>query len=133
MTMQLADSPTAAVGGGASPPASPPIAAPQPPEMVIRPPRGWQLINVRELWQFRELLWSLAVRDVKVRYKQTALGAAWAVLQPAMLMVVFTIFFNKIGNLGANPSGDATQNTLQYALFACAGLIAWTFFSNAIT
>src|ERR1700722_16370978 len=81
-------------------------------ETVIRPSRGWQLINFRELWQFRELLWSLTLRDVKVRYKQTALGAAWAVLQPAMLMVVFTIFFNKIGKLSAGGSGNALQDTL---------------------
>ncbi len=107
---------------------------PEPPELaetIIAPSRGWQLINFRELWQFRELLWSLTLRDVKVRYKQTFLGAAWAVLQPAMMMVVFTIFFGKIGKLSAS-SGDSFKDMLDYALFACAGLIAWTFFANAI-
>src|SRR4051812_4022308 len=65
-----------------------PAAQPQPAVTRIRPVRGWQAINVRELWQYRELLYFLTWRDVKVRYKQTALGAAWAILQPAMMMVV---------------------------------------------
>jgi homopolymeric O-antigen transport system permease protein len=117
-----------------SPPVVSPLTGPEPPELaetIVAPSRGWQLINCRELWQFRELLWSLTQRDVKVRYKQTFLGAAWAVLQPAMMMVVFTIFFGKIGKLSAS-SGDSFKDTLDYALFACAGLIAWTFFANAI-
>src|SRR5258706_5949451 len=59
---------------------------------VIRPPTGWQLVNFRELWRCRELLYFLTWREVKVRYKQTLLGAAWAILQPAMMMVVFTVF-----------------------------------------
>jgi lipopolysaccharide transport system permease protein len=96
-----------------------------PPHFVIEPPRGWQLINVRELWQFRELAYFLTWRDVKVRYKQTLLGAAWAVLQPLLMMVVFTIFF---GRMAGVPSGD-----LPYPLFAYAGLLPWTFFATAIT
>src|SRR5207237_8375709 len=91
---------------------------------VIRPPRGWQLINVRELWRFRELLYFLTWRDVKVRYKQTVLGAAWAVLQPALMMVVFTIF---CGRMAGVPSGD-----LPYPLFVYAGLLPWTFFATAV-
>jgi lipopolysaccharide transport system permease protein len=96
----------------------------EPPLTVIRPPRGWQLINLRELWQFRDLLYFLTWRDVKVRYKQTLLGAAWAVLQPAMMMVVFTIFF---GNLARVSSGG-----LDYSLFVYAGLLPWTFFATAV-
>lgn len=92
---------------------------------IIEPPRGWQLVNVRELWKFRELVYTLTWRDVKVRYKQTALGAAWAILQPLMMMVVFTIFF---GRMAGVPSGD-----LPYPLFAYAGLLPWTFFATAIT
>ena len=88
-------------------------------------PTGWQLINVRELWQFRELVYFLTWRDVKVRYKQTLLGAAWAILQPLLMMVVFTIFF---GRMAGVPSGD-----LPYPLFAYAGLLPWTFFATAIT
>jgi lipopolysaccharide transport system permease protein len=90
----------------------------------IRPPRGWQGINFRELWQFRELVFFLIWRDVKVRYKQTALGAAWAILQPLMMMIVFTIFFSRMAGMS---SGD-----FPYPLFAFAGLLPWTFFASAI-
>jgi lipopolysaccharide transport system permease protein len=96
-----------------------------PPVTVLRPPTGWQLINARELWQFRELLCFLIWRDVKVRYKQTALGAAWAVLQPLLMMIVFTIFF---GRMAGVPTGG-----LPYPLLAYAGLLPWTFFATAIT
>ncbi len=91
---------------------------------IIQPRSGWQLINFRELWQFRELLGFLIWRDVKVRYKQTLLGAAWAILQPLMMMVVFTIFFARMArvNSGGHP----------YPLFAFAGLLPWTFFATAI-
>lgn len=92
---------------------------------VILPPSGWQLINVAELWKFRELLFFLIWRDVKVRYKQTLLGIAWAVLQPAMMMIIFTVFFARMANV---PAGD-----LPYPLFVYAGLIPWTLFSTAIT
>jgi lipopolysaccharide transport system permease protein len=93
--------------------------------VVVRPPRAWEFINVRELWRFRELIFFLTWRDVKVRYKQTILGAAWAILQPAMMMVVFTLFFSRMGKMS---SGD-----LPYPLFVFAGLLPWTFFANAIT
>ena len=86
------------------------------------PPGGSQLINVRELWHFRDLLYFLTWRDVKVRYKQTVLGVAWSVLQPAMMMVVFTIFFSNLAKL---PSGD-----LPYPVFVLAGLLPWTFFRD---
>lgn len=99
-------------------------ASPDQPVTVIRPPSGWQLVNVRELWRFRELIYFLTWRDVKVRYKQTLLGAAWAILQPAMMMVVFTIFFSRMAGV---PSGD-----WPYPLFVYAGLLPWTFFATAI-
>src|SRR3954449_12264405 len=89
----------------------------------LRPMRGWQMIDVAELWRFRELLFFLTWRDVKVRYKQTLLGAAWAVLQPAMLMLVFIVF---LGHLAKVPSADSP-------LFVYAGLLPWTFFATAIT
>jgi lipopolysaccharide transport system permease protein len=108
----------------AAPPSAPAEPAPLP-VTVVRPAGGWQLINVRELWQYRELIYFLTWRDVKIRYKQTLLGAAWAVLQPAMMMVVFTIFF---GQMAGVPSGD-----LPYPLFVYAGLLPWLFFSTAIT
>jgi lipopolysaccharide transport system permease protein len=91
---------------------------------IIQPPRGWQLINVAELWKFRELLYFLVWRDVKVRYKQTALGAVWAVLQPAMMMVVFNVFFARMARV---PAGD-----MPYPLFVYAGLLPWSFFSTSI-
>lgn len=94
------------------------------PVVRIRPVSGWQPINVGELWEFRELLYFLTWRDVKVRYKQTLLGAAWAILQPAMMMVVFTVF---LGRLAGMPSGN-----LPYPLFVYAGLLPWTFFATAV-
>ncbi len=65
----------------------------------IRPSRGWRSIDLREVWRYRELLWFLALRDIKLRYKQTALGVSWAVLQPLFTMAVFTVFFGKLGKL----------------------------------
>jgi lipopolysaccharide transport system permease protein len=98
--------------------------APEAPLTVICPARGWQLINLRELWRFRDLLYFLTWRDVKVRYKQTLLGAAWAVLQPALMMVVFSIFF---GRLAGVSSGG-----VEYPLFVYAGLLPWSFFATAV-
>jgi len=90
----------------------------------IEATRGWQSINGRELWQFRELLYFLTWRDVKVRYKQTLLGAAWAVLQPALMMVVFTVFFGRMAKVS---SGD-----MPYPVFAYLGLVPWTFFATGM-
>jgi lipopolysaccharide transport system permease protein len=92
---------------------------------VIEPARGWQWLNLGELWRYRELLYFLAWRDVKVRYKQTALGAAWAVLQPALMMVVFSIFFGRLA--GVSTGG------IPAPLFYVSGLLPWFFFSTAVT
>ena len=92
---------------------------------VIRPRSGWIAIDWRELWDARELLYYLILRDVSVRYKQTVLGVAWAVLQPVVSMLIFTIIF---GRLAKMPSGDQP-----YAIFVYAGLLPWMFFSNAVT
>jgi len=92
---------------------------------VYQPVSGWQLLNVRELWKFRELLWYFTWRDVKVRYKQTVLGAAWAVLQPFMMMIVFTVLFRRVANVS---SGDAA-----YPVFVFTGLILWQFFASCVT
>ena len=91
----------------------------------IQPVKGWVGIHFRELWKFRELFYFLIWRDLKVRYKQTVLGAAWAVIQPFFTMVVFSIFF---GRLAGVPSDG-----LPYPLFAFAGLVPWTFFANALS
>jgi lipopolysaccharide transport system permease protein len=109
-------------------PPAPPAAddrSPSPHRTVLEPDRGWRLVNVRELWRYRELLIALTVRDITVRYKQAVLGVAWAVLQPAMLMVVFTYFFARLGGLKGS-------DDIPYPLFVLAGLIAWTFFSTAV-
>jgi lipopolysaccharide transport system permease protein len=91
----------------------------------IRPSRGWRAINLRELWRYRELLFFLVLRDIKLRYKQTVLGIAWAVIQPLFTMVVFTIFF---GTLGKIPSDGRP-----YALFSLVALIPWQLFAYALT
>jgi lipopolysaccharide transport system permease protein len=98
---------------------------PTEPLVVIQPSRKWNLLNLKDVWAYRELLFFLTWRDVKVRYKQTALGAAWAILQPLFMMLIFTIFFGRLAGVGS--SG------IPYPLFALAGLVPWTFFANAIT
>jgi lipopolysaccharide transport system permease protein len=96
------------------------------PVTVLEPHPGWRLVDFKELWRYRELLYFLALRDVKLRYKQTALGVAWAVLQPLATMLVFSIF------LGRTP-GIADQLGYDYALFVFAGFLPWMFFANAVT
>ncbi|HEV7699981.1 MAG TPA: ABC transporter permease [Pyrinomonadaceae bacterium] len=95
------------------------------PLVVIEPSRGRLPLRMREIWQYRDLLYILTARDIKVRYKQTLLGAAWAIIQPLATMLIFTLFF---GRLAGMPSDN-----IPYPLFAYAGLLPWTFFSNAIT
>jgi lipopolysaccharide transport system permease protein len=92
---------------------------------VIRPRRGWIAIDWRELWEHRELFGFLVMRDIKVRYKQTVLGAAWAVLQPLFAMLIFTVIFGRFAQI---PSEN-----VPYAVFAYAGLLPWTFFSTGVT
>lgn len=81
--------------------------------------------NLREIWAYRELLFFLTWRDIKIRYKQTLLGAAWAIIQPLFAMLLFTLLFGKLGKI---PSDN-----IPYPLFAYAGLLPWTFFANAVT
>ncbi len=94
-------------------------------ETVIKPTKGWRNLDLKELWAYRELLWVLTLRDIKVRYKQTVLGIVWAVIQPVMLMVVFSIFF---GSLAKMPSDG-----YPYPIFVYAALLPWIFFANAIS
>ncbi|MFL6334917.1 MAG: ABC transporter permease [Pyrinomonadaceae bacterium] len=103
------------------PQGAPPL--PDEPLVVIEPRRSSFPFNPRDLWAYHELLYFLAWRDVKVRYKQTALGAAWVALQPLCMMLIFSLFF---GRLGKMPSDG-----IPYPLFAFAGLVPWTFFSTA--
>ena len=98
---------------------------PENPIVVIEPSRAWVAVNLRDLWNYRDLLYILTARDVKVRYKQTALGAAWAIIQPLVTMLIFTIFFGRLAGLASDG--------LPYPIFAFAGLLPWIFFSNAVT
>lgn len=92
---------------------------------VIEPKTGWVPVDFREIWNYRELLYFLTKRDIKVRYKQTVLGGLWAVIQPAFTMLVFTLFF---GRLAKMPSDG-----LPYPIFVYAGLLPWTYFANAVS
>ncbi len=97
---------------------------PEKPLVVIEPSRGRIPVNLKELWNYRDLLHILTMRDIKVRYKQTLLGAAWAIIQPLFTMLIFSLFF---GRLAGMPSDG-----IPYPVFAFAGLLPWIFFSNAV-
>jgi lipopolysaccharide transport system permease protein len=90
----------------------------------IAPSKGWVSLRLHELWEYRELLYFLIWRDIKVRYKQTALGASWAIIQPVFTMLVFSLFF---GHLGKIPSDG-----IPYPIFSFAALVPWTFFANGL-
>jgi lipopolysaccharide transport system permease protein len=92
---------------------------------VIRPARGWASLNIHELWEYRELLYFLVWRDVKIRYKQTAIGAAWVLIQPLLTAAIFTVVFGRYAGL---PSGG-----VPYAVMVYAGLLPWFVFANALT
>lgn len=92
--------------------------------VVIRPVRGWTALEPKELWAYRELLYFLAWRDLKVRYKQTVIGAAWAVIQPFVLMIVFTLFFSRLAGIPSDGS--------PYPVFAYCALLPWQLFAHAL-
>jgi len=95
------------------------------PTFRIDPPQGWADIGLRELWDYRELLYFLTWRDVKVRYKQTALGAAWAIIQPLFMMLVFSLFFGRLAKI---PSDG-----IPYPIFTFCALLPWQLFAHALT
>src|SRR6202161_2941638 len=101
------------------------MAAEATPVLILRPSTGFLRLHLRDLWEYRELLYFLVWRDIKVRYKQTALGAAWAILQPVMTMVVFSVFF---GRLAKVPSDG-----VPYPIFAYCALLPWQLFAFALT
>jgi len=105
--------------------ASPPLRTNDVPVIRIEPSKGWVSLKLRELWEYRELLYFLIWRDVKVRYKQTVLGAAWAIIQPFFTMVVFSVFFGKLAKI---PSDG-----IPYPIFSYAALVPWTFFSRGLS
>ena len=94
------------------------------PTLRIAPSQGWVPLKLNDLWEYRELLYFLVWRDIKVRYKQTALGATWAIIQPFLTMVVFSVFF---GHLAKVPSDG-----IPYPIFAFAALVPWTFFASGL-
>ncbi len=95
------------------------------PVVRIEPSKGWVSLKLNELWEYRELLYFLTWRDIKVRYKQTALGAAWAIIQPVFTMIVFSLFFGKLAKI---PSDG-----IPYPIFSYAALVPWTFFANGLS
>jgi lipopolysaccharide transport system permease protein len=95
------------------------------PRAVIQPSKGWVALRLREFWEFRELLYFLVWREVKVRYKQTAIGAAWAIIQPLFTMLIFSLFFGKLAKV---PSDG-----VPYPVFSLSGAVIWTFFANGLS
>lgn len=95
------------------------------PKIRVKPSKGWVSLRLGDIWQYRELLYFLAWRDIKVRYKQTVIGAAWAIIQPFFTMVVFSLFF---GGLAKVPSDD-----IPYPIFSYAALVPWTYFANSLS
>jgi lipopolysaccharide transport system permease protein len=93
-------------------------------EVLIEPSRGWASLNLKELWAYRELLYFLALRDVRLRYKQTALGIIWVVLQPLATMLLFSFLFGRLAGI--------KSDGIPYPIFAYTALLIWTFFSNAV-
>ena len=103
---------------------APAAAAENLPTLVIEPRPGWRALGVADLFAYRELLFFLVWRDVKVRYRQTVLGAAWAILQPLATAVVFTLFFGRLAGIASDG--------LPYPIFSYAGLLVWTFFAQGL-
>jgi lipopolysaccharide transport system permease protein len=101
------------------------VPLPDRPLLVIEPAKSWVSLQLRDLWVYRELLYFLTWRDVKVRYKQTLLGASWAILQPLLTMLIFTLIFGSLAGI--------KSDGIPYPIFAYAGLLVWTFFANAVT
>jgi lipopolysaccharide transport system permease protein len=98
---------------------------PEKPLIIIKPSNSWVALGLRDLWNYRDLLYFLSWRDVKVRYKQTVLGAAWAILQPLFATIIFTLIFGRLAGI--------QSDGIPYPLFSYAGLLPWTFFANSIT
>ena len=92
---------------------------------IIRPSKGWVSLRLNDLWEYRDLLLFLAWRDISVRYKQTVLGAAWAIIQPFFSMVIFSIFFGSLAQI--------SSDGVPYPVFSFAALLPWTFFANALS
>jgi lipopolysaccharide transport system permease protein len=122
----MAEEPTAATQQSLVTGSAPSISGQSSPIVtLIQPSRGWVSLKIHELWEYRELLYFLTWRDIKVRYKQTVLGAAWAIIQPFFTMVVFSLFFGKLAKV---PSDG-----IPYPIFTYAALVPWTFFAYGLS
>lgn len=97
------------------------------PRVVVRPPSGWQALELRELWRYRELIFTLAARDIRVRYKQTLLGASWAVLQPLFTMIVFSLLFGRLAGFDRR-----VESGVPYALYTLCAVLPWQLFTTAL-
>ncbi|HEY0141294.1 MAG TPA: ABC transporter permease [Thermoanaerobaculia bacterium] len=95
------------------------------PTLILRPSRGWRALDLGELWHYRELLYIFAWRDLKVRYRQTFLGALWVIGQPALSMLIFTFLFNRVARFDGPPG-------VPYPVFVLSGLLMWNFFANGV-
>src|ERR1700683_102484 len=95
--------------------------------LVLRPPSGLAALNLRDVWQFRGLLGTLALRDLKLRYKQTALGILWVVIQPILASIIFTVIFGMIARIPSPVPG------VPYFVFAFCGQVAWNLFNTIVT
>ncbi len=95
--------------------------------VIIEPPRRAVQLDLAELWSYRELLWTLAIRDIKVRYKQTEFGAAWAIIQPVFTMIVFSIVFGRLAGFASETQG------VPYPIFTYVAVLPWIFFSGSVT
>ncbi len=100
----------------------------EPPTLVIQATHGWLSLRLRDIWEYRELLYFLTWRDIKVRYKQTVLGVGWAVLQPILMMLIFTLLRSRVAT-----GSSGTPDGIPYPVFVFAGLTPWTLFSSGIT
>ena len=124
MTPEVRDVPADAAPGTGAPPAGPDPG--HIPELVrTEAGRGWRALDLADLWRYRELLWFLALRDIQVRYKQTALGVAWAVLQPLFSTVVFSLIFGYLAGM--------KSDGIPYPVFSLCGMIPWQLFAYALT
>lgn len=122
--LERASAPQVAAGRFVASPDNPSPPLPDKPQILIESSETGVRLDLRDLWTYRELLYFLTWRDIKVRYKQTLMGASWAVVQPLLTMLLFTIFFNKFAGLDSGP--------IPYPLFAYTGLLLWTFFSGGV-
>jgi lipopolysaccharide transport system permease protein len=133
MTMSVTELPGVSAPTSDAPPAPAVAEHPDAPEMIIRPRKGWIGVDWRELWRYRELMYFLVWRDVKVRYKQAALGFAWAVFVPLLMVTISTFIFGRAGGMSQHIPAELKNRTGGYSVYIFAGIIPWLMISQAIS